>query len=308
MFSFFKKILLFSLPLLLFVVGIMVIDPYNMFGSQVFSKEQKKNTAFRLNYALWRYIEFDKNPNENILLGDSRMDVLDNEAVKNLTGRDFYNLSFGGGTLPEIIQTFWYADDVISLEEVKIGLNFGQYNGREKKNRCVEAENILNNKGLYFINQSVINSSGLMLKNAFTKKNEVVGKPVDREKFWERQLQTAGSQIYKDYLYPTNFYTQLKEIAEHCKKKGIKLSFVILPTHIDLQNQILASNREKELERFVQDLYSLGTVYNFHQKSTLTTNEDYYRDPFHFKSEVRNEVIKYIFELQPVNEAILIKK
>ncbi len=305
MLSFFRKIFIFLIPVLLYMVAIALIDPYNMFSTQLLDDEQKKNTAFRLNYTLWKYVEYDKEPKSNILLGDSRMALLHNETVELLTGAQVYNFSFGGGTLPEIIETFWYADKKTKLERVFIGINFELYNGREKKNRCTEAKNVLNNKGLYFINQSVTNSSALILKNLLTNKNEVVGKPRDREKFWAQQLVTADKSMYKDYLYPTDFYNELKKIAAHCNTKNIQLAFVILPTHTDLQNQIIASGREQEFNRFVQDMETLGKVYNFHKISTLTANKENYGDPFHFKSEVGEQVIKYIFDIETANDNVL---
>ncbi len=296
---------MFIVPVILFCLAIALIDPYNMFESKVFSQEQKKNTAYRLNYALWKYLEFDKNPNPIILLGDSRMALLSNELIDRLTGVSAYNFAYGGGTLPETIQTFWYADKKTNLKKVYIGINLESYNGLKRKNRCKEAGNILNNKGLYFINQSVINSSFLILKNTFTGKNEVVGKPKDKEKFWKKQLETAANVLYKDYTYPVEFYKELEKITEHCNKKGIELSFVILPTHRDLQDQLVLSGKEKELNHFIEDIYSLGKTYNFHKKSMLTRDKELYNDPFHFGVEVREEVIKYIFGLQAMNEEVM---
>ncbi len=299
--------MLFSFPMLLFVVGIAVIDPFKLFGSQVFPDEQKRNTAYRMDYPLWKYIEFEQNPNSTILLGDSRMAVVSAPLVEQIAGESVYNFAFGGGTLPEILHTFWYATGKADLKEVFIGINFGLYNGKEKKNHCIAAEHVLNNKALYFINQSVINSSFLIIKNVLTGSKRVVGTPGDREKFWKQQLTTAANVVYKDYTYPAEFYQELKKVSTYCKNKGIQLSFVILPTHIDLQNQIIASNRKDELERFIQDMYSLGTVYNFHKESELTVDKELYGDPFHFKAKVREEVIKYIFDKQAINEEVLTK-
>jgi len=302
MLSFFKKIFIFSIPVLLYMGAIAMIDPYNMFGTQLIDDEQKRNTAYRLNYALWKYVEYDKKPMSSILLGDSRVGLLSNKIVERVAGKQVYNFSFGGGTLPEIIETFWYADDKTKLKRVFIGLNFGLYNGREKKNRCVESKNVLNNKGLYFINQSVTNSSVLILKNLFTNKNEVVGKPPNREKFWKQQLETADVAVYKDYLYPTDYYNELKKIATHCSANNIELSFVIMPTHIDLQNKITVSKREEEFERFLQDIKGLGKVYDFHKVGPLTIDREDYKDPFHFRARVGEEVIKYIFDLQTTDD------
>jgi len=304
---FFKKLILFIFPMLIFVVGIAVVDPFKMFGSQVFSEKQKMITASRMDYPLWKYIEYDKNPNTTILLGDSRMAALIDPVVKKYSGRSVYNFALGGGTMPEILHTFWHVAEKTDLKEVFIGINFELYNGKQKKNHCIAAEEVLNNKWLYFINQSVINSSFLMIKNTLTENKKTVGVPGNRDKFWNRQLKTAANRTYKDYVYPSEFYQKLKEIATYCENKDIELSFVILPTHIDLQNQIIASDRKDELERFIQDMYSLGTVYNFHKKSELTVDKELYSDPFHFKRKVREEVIKYIFEKQAINEEVLTK-
>jgi len=81
-------------------------------------------TAYPLNYCLWKMPAFARHPASNLLLGDSRMDALKSERVKELTGTDYFNLAYGGATIREIIESFWFASRHASVSRVYIGINF----------------------------------------------------------------------------------------------------------------------------------------------------------------------------------------
>ncbi|MEL6850210.1 MAG: hypothetical protein AAFP92_16935, partial [Bacteroidota bacterium] len=142
--AFFQKLFLFALPFLLGIAGIVWLDPYGFIGADSPEEmESRKHIAFPLNYTFWKYNQYRQQPKPNILLGDSRMEALTEEQVREVSGKDYFNFAYGGGTVPEMIQTFWFASQQTQLKKVVMGLNFGRYNAFVKENRCQEAQNLL---------------------------------------------------------------------------------------------------------------------------------------------------------------------
>ncbi|MEL6673506.1 MAG: hypothetical protein AAFR61_14985 [Bacteroidota bacterium] len=294
--AFFQKLFLFALPFLLGIAGIVWLDPYGFIGADSPEEmESRKHIAFPLNYTFWKYNQYRQQPKPNILLGDSRMEALTEEQVREVSGKDYFNFAYGGGTVPEMIQTFWFASQQTQLKKVVMGLNFGRYNAFVKENRCQEAQNLLDYPYMYLFNQSVLKSSFYLMKEKLGGTKTQIGKPLmDREAFWEHQLDFLARRFYQEYAYPESFFHQLKEIADYCATHEIALSFVILPTHAELQDQIIRYGRQQELTKYKADLHLLGRVYDFHQKNELTLDKERYKDPFHFKPEVGEVVIKEV--------------
>src|SRR5688500_8467306 len=115
MLLFFKRTLLFLLPLLLLVGMIAFADPFNYYRTKSFIPEEvKRNTSYKFDMTLWKLGEFIRCPLPNIILGDSRTDFLGTDKIEQITGEKWANLAYGGATMPEIIQTFWYATKHIS--------------------------------------------------------------------------------------------------------------------------------------------------------------------------------------------------
>src|SRR5262245_22263840 len=87
-----------------------LIDPFNLSGNPVVNLPQEK-LAEHANDRLARLTKFANGSQRVVVLGDSR--------AKNLTEWQFQqqglavsNLAYGGGTLYEAIDTFWYATRV----------------------------------------------------------------------------------------------------------------------------------------------------------------------------------------------------
>lgn len=293
---FVKKLALFSILYVFWMLTICLVDPYNLVGFQLIDRQVKRKIAYQLNYPLWKYIEFKHQPVTKIVIGDSRTDAIKSQMIHDLAGQTFYNFSFGGGTAPETIDTFWFAAANSDLKEVVIGMNFDRYIGNEKKNRCIESARVIDNKLLYFLNPSVAESVFYILRDRLTGGQTVVGKPArDRADFWRHQLSTAVQQTFTKYRHPDEFYLELKNISQYCEANEICLKFLIMPIHMDLQNKILEFGLENELIRFKEDLKSLGTVYDFHRKSRLTIDANLYSDPMHCRKLVQQEVVRFVF-------------
>ena len=71
--KFISNLFYFSVPLLIWAVLILIIDPFNYFNLIDLKNESPKYNAEKLNTLLFRTIDFKNDPTNNILIGDSRM-------------------------------------------------------------------------------------------------------------------------------------------------------------------------------------------------------------------------------------------
>jgi hypothetical protein len=293
--KFLKKLTLFATPFAICVAIVVMVDPFNFFNWFHVVPNSVKKPISNLHYPFWKMSEFSRNPSPNILLGDSRMGSIRSELVEEITGRKYYNFSYGGGTLPEIINTFWYADSQATLQNVYIGINFNLYNALESRDRTEDYRNIVRNPLLYFVNPTVIKATFFDLQAACGRRIEVGAPPMDHDRFWQYQLDVIASGMYRNYKYPSSWKQELDRIASHCRAKGINLVFVMFPTHIDLQQQITNFRLNAQRDQFARDLTALAPTIDFDLPSAVTSDPKNFKDPFHFTEQIMELLVQDIW-------------
>lgn len=296
--NFIIRILLFAIPFLFFIFLLAYIDPYN-----IIRKEQniellklKQQIAYKINYPLYGLQKFENNPTDIIILGDSRANSLSEEMFGDITGKKSTNLAYGGGSIQEMIDTFWTVSKINKLKEVYIGISFNLYNKYNNKNRVIEANNLRTSLLSYLLSRYCIKSSFLIMESIIQDKEISIEKPfMNKDQFWQYQLDAAGPLFFKHYKYPKHYFNGLQKIAEYCKNNKIKLTFFIPPSHMDLQLKIKEYKLEKEYQQFRDDLISLKfPVYDFNFINYRTKDKRYFSDPFHFNRPLREVIIGVI--------------
>lgn len=286
------------MPFLVWILIIISIDPYNYFSKNlnIVDNQVKLDIPYKLNPSLYKLLEFKKHPTQYILLGDSRTDALNVIDIKKYSNKNFTNLAYGGGTLQEIINTFWVINKQVDLKEVYIGLNFNLYNKYIKNDRVSESSEIMKNILSYTLCNYSNKSTLLILENKILGINTKIGIPnSSKEEFWMHQLNVSANGFYKLYEYPISYFDELKAISKYCNEKAIKLVFFIPPTHIDLQKKVQYYNLQNNEALFKSDLKKLGDLYDFDYPSDLTNNKENFKDPFHFTYPISLIVIKELF-------------
>jgi hypothetical protein len=306
--NFITTILYFSLPFFLLILITTLIDPYNIIRQERNEKllKLKKQISYKKNYALYKLQEYYRKPTDIIILGDSRANHLNKHTFESISGEKITNLAYAGGTIPEIVETFWIVNKMHRLKKVYIGINFNLYNALNIRNRVKKADKLRNSIPSYLFSRYCIESSYLIIKSLITgKKINIEKPPYTREEFWKYQLNISAPTFYKEYKYPIKYFNDLKNITNYCFTNKIKLVFFIPPTHTDLQNKIKEFHLEKENEQFKKDLISFNVpVFDFNFKNLMTINKENFRDPFHFQGEYENIIVKVISgkELQKYND------
>jgi hypothetical protein len=272
----------------------IVIDPYNIIHSEnnIRIKELESIISNRINYPLYNIPKYLENPTEIILLGDSRTAALRSELFEYQNLR-CTNLAYGGGTLPEIIETFNSISNSPGLKEVYIGINFNLYNDYNSMDRVSEASELMNSPISYIFSKYCIKSTFYILYSLCTGDIINIEKPpFNKDEFWDYQLASSADNFYRSYQYPQHSYDSLKNIVQQCKDRAIRLIFFIPPTHADLQDQVSVYNLEREQIKFKTDLRDLGLVYDFDQPNERTENRMNFNDPFHSNDSIGEIIVK----------------
>jgi hypothetical protein len=292
------KALLFALPFLLFFLTIIFTDPYNYFGIfKVIPDNAKEKISYPINTILWKVIQFQRHPSENILLGDSRMHGMDVEKIKQITGEEYFNFGFGGATIAEMYQVFLYATKKVKLKKIYIGLNFNLYNAWNNRDIAQQTIESIDNPFSYFLNLNVCESSYYIISSLFSNKPTDLGNPgKTRAEFWKFQLTEGIKKYYAAYQYSEPYYNMLNFIQHYCKNNNIQLTFIIFPTHEDLQAKVTEYKLNSAYDKFKTDIKTLGRSFDFDISHILNRDSSNFTDPFHYNKAYGERLICIVWE------------
>jgi hypothetical protein len=281
--KFLIRFFIYLIPLPVYLGFVLIVDPFNYAGrSHLISDDTKTEIAERMNPYLWKLIEYKHDKSSRIILGDSRANKIQDYHVEEITGNDYYNLAYTGGTLADVIETFWIASKMVKLREVYLGISFNQYNGFETNNNVKQSSAILKNFFTYSFSKIVFTSSIKCVRKQFFTKNLTVGVPdMNKDEFWKYELDDVARRFYQKYKYPDGYHKDLIRIADYCRKNNIKLVFFIPPNHVDWQKRIADFNLEEQRQVFIRDIERMGILYNLDVVNDFTQNREKYFDPVH---------------------------
>jgi len=304
--KFLIRAVLFAVPFLLYGIFIVVVDPYNYFSlPSPVDDGLKKEISFKLNYAMWKMLDYRQAPVENILLGDSRMMSMDTALIRETSGDVYYNFAYGGGSLKEALATFSYANDLKDLKNVFIGLDLNSYNASDNKDRVSEVLAAEDNPLLYISNNNTFLAATRLVRAQLKGQTPRIGKPKgDKDAFWKKQLEVTARVYFANYRKPLAYRRQLEELSNQCRQEGINLVFIIFPSHMDLQDKIVQYGLEEANETFRNDLSRFGLVYDFAWENDETRNRDRYKDPYHFDSQIETSIINTVWNHENHNVRI----
>lgn len=284
--------LYFIIPFCIYLAIIFLIDPFNYNNLEIVKVANKEKIAEDVQPHLYKLIKYENNPTNNILLGDSRA----NRLGWQITAPNWTNLTFGGGSIKEVTQAFWYASEMIELDTVLIGLGLNLYNKYNKRFWVEETIGRKNNFFSYAFSRFAFKATKLSLQSLFSDEEIDLQKPpMSKEDFWVHQVNETGVKFYKKMGYPLEYYQELEKISKYCHANNIQLIFFIPPTHVDLQGLKSEYKLDEYEQKFLSDLQGLGNLYDFDFESDLTRNKEDYGDPMHFEWHIGEKVHQDIF-------------
>ena len=286
--KFLKNIGIISIPLVIYLISIALIDPFNYLNkSNLVDASVKKAISEEVSPHMYKLLDYEHNPRGNILLGDSRSNTLS----YSLDPSQWSNMTFGGGSMKEMIQAFWWVVERQELDTVLIGINLNLYNKNNKRFYVEQAIESLKNYISYSFNKNVFRSSFLIIKSSLSKKEVQLNKTsLSKEDFWEEHLNSFPKKYFSKVIYPEEYHSFLIMIADYCDQNDIKLIFWIPPTHIDYQNAIKKYNVDEMDVQFKSDLRSIGEVYDYNYPCKITEDKENFGDPVHFTYEIAVQI------------------
>jgi hypothetical protein len=290
------KLLIFSLPFLSVMGVVAFVDPFDFFGKgRLLSDSEKHAIARDMNPCFWQLNKFDKNPTKNVLLGDSRMAPVKVESIKAVSNEDYSNLGFGGGSVREVIESFWIVSQRTKLKKVFIGINPEKYNDYEITNRVEFYKAAKENPSLYFVNRAVLEGTYYNIYQYVSGINPDISAPkMATDQFWKFSVDITRKYFSK-FSEPKKYREELKKIADYCDQNDIELSFIIFPTHVIIQQMIVDENFTDHNIRMRKDFAELGDVYDFDWENDLTRGEGNFEDPLHVNKENMEIVVREIW-------------
>lgn len=143
--KFFGKLALALLPVAAWLCFFIAFEPNDYFGLR---------GEGSLNAPVSRIRAYENDMTNNVILGDSRMAHFDMELVEEVSGEAWSNVSYGGASLDESIDEFYYLYELNpDIQNVVFGVSFYTLNNNYRTvNRMATVKTQLENPAAYLFN------------------------------------------------------------------------------------------------------------------------------------------------------------
>ncbi|MBE0515626.1 hypothetical protein [Sulfurimonas sp.] len=324
---------LFAFLIVGFVGGVnYVVDPYgfnNLIKIERLNSKKISNTSLttRFKANLLESGKFD-----TIMLGTSRIGVMNPEIVNNYLKSNTFNLEYPGSNT--IIQNkfFKYAKNFNDIKYLVYGIDFMAFNKNriikndfqefyDLENKITNFENITN-YDLYFNAETLVKSAIVIGKNILNRQDTEANylangmrdyiNFIEQEKTGtlklEKQIKKSiesyfkpHTGIYKNYQFSYEYLNYFKNIIKLCKTNDIKLFVFIPPMYSEHFDAIYSAGYFDEFEFFKKELIKITDFIDFTGHNSISTNKNNYWDSSHLRVEMTGVVMAKIFNDQTVD-------
>lgn len=286
--KFVGKLILAGLPFLLYIILFVKYEPYNYWGI-------KPERSGNWTTPLARVREFMRHPSENIILGDSRMNHFDLDAIEEQTGVRYANLATGGQGLNLSSQLYEWAKNKTDIQSVIIDASFYQIMEGSWSPSAEPVFVIAERPLTYLVTRDYVTET-FGLCYADIKKH--LGKEADMVKpemevsdgkyrgdlvYYATQNILPGCQNYTIGEEQMGYVTH---IVDDTKEHGGTAIIVIPPVQESIWDYVIYPlGLEPELAEYKETLVHHATLYDGEWLSEFAMNQDIYADGFHFLLE-----------------------
>lgn len=283
--SFIKKLILACIPFIVYLTVFTVYEPYNYWGLKA-----EKSGSWATPLA--RVREFMRRPSENLILGDSRMNHFDKEAVEKKTGVYYANLSTGGQGLNLSRELYEWAKGKSKIDNLIIDASFYQIRNGNESPSAAPVFAIAEKPLSYIVTRDYVTEAfGLCLKDV--KKHFVGEEPaqtpepdIKDPRYRDDLLYYATQNILpgcQGYAVGEQQMADLVYILDDTVKGGGTPLVVVPPVQESIWDYVIYPlELEDELESYKSVLQRHAAVYDGEWISGFAKNQDIYADGFHF--------------------------
>ncbi len=316
----------FALILVIPLVSLFnyIVDPYG-FNQLIlidkFNSIKESNAGFTIKYKMPQLVKHEW---PNLMLGSSKIGVMDNHVVEDYLGGKTFNMDQPTPVMPIQFDAFMYAVHYNDVKNLIFAVDFLSFNKNLKLNRDyvelkekVRAYEHFNNIDLY-LNTDTLEKSIEVIKNNLsgTAKKKLHFYPngmreyadyieaykegtFDLQKNINKHLKLyfdPKKGIYSNYEYSDDFMALVKKIVEYCKINDINLYVYISPIYVEHFHAIKESGLLDEFERFKRDLVKITDYLDFTGANSITNNKNNYWDSSHLRVDKTEIVMAKLFQ------------
>ncbi|MEA4911439.1 MAG: hypothetical protein VB092_02350 [Oscillospiraceae bacterium] len=322
MFRFFKKFALFCVPFVLALAFFAAFEPYDywLLRGECLYMCRSLNSVRRL----------QTGECENIILGNSLMANLNESYIEDVSDIDYDNLAYGGATMDEIVDQFWYAAQHNDLQRVVIGLNFYIMNSNYRSGRWAGIQSD-GEHPLDFIGDFGYWTEAF--DNARTKAQNLAADALGREELYlhvddpsslqqdtqpdmtrdadgdRENIKTYAGIIFdqtEGYDAGGRYVDDLVEIAAYCSDNGIELTFVMMNCHKLIWEKVVYPRQlDGYINYYKRALKSCANVIDFEFDNDYSRNDAIFLDGFHMVLSEKKRLMEVIFAGAPDAYAVI---
>jgi hypothetical protein len=275
-------------PFVLYFCFFFVFDPNNYFGFQ------KQYTGFNGVYPIARIREFIRSDKSSLILGDSRSDQFFGDSYLNYDFTNYDNLAFGGASLNESIDLFWFAVQNKKIDKVVFQISFYTLNTNYKNFRIQNSISAALNPLRYYLSY-VSNKDFVLSVVDGLKRFNSKPKTVEISKDYDEMLQNYSKSVFdvvKGYQLDYELLDDMKIVSEYCDLNDIELIFITPPIHKYIwENVIYPLNLNTELAEYKIEMSHFALILDMEYESSIISSTDFV-DGFHFVGELEEEYIE----------------
>lgn len=310
---FFKKLLIFCIPFVLLIAFFFAFEPYDYWTL--------KDDEWYMSRSLSSMRELLLTDPENIILGSSQMANLNVDYIEQISGERYTSLAYGGATLNETIQRFWYATEhTTKLKKVVLGVNFYLMNDflySERMDAVIDkAENPLKFMGDfgYWVDafQNAKNKATNLWADITGNEDARIwlDNPASPDQI-DPPTETAVKEGYRADLYDYaniifgntakynaigEYVKRVIEIAEYCNANDIELIIALAPSNKSLWELVIFPRLiDVAIDYYKNQLKSVATVYDGEFYNDYAKNDDNFLDGMHLVKAEKLHMARIIF-------------
>lgn len=294
--KFLVRLAALALPFVLYFGLFIAFDPADYFGLN--------GAVTADNSVVTRVKRFVEDPQNAVILGDSRMAHFDMDLVAQITGRPWSNLAFGGASMNESVDLFWLAAaQNPDIDTVVFEASFYTLRQGDTRNRTDAILTAVENPVAYLFN---FNYNVDMLQNILENVKHwmdpgyVIGEATDTGHWTEADyVDESGARlpyrrnlidyaatirdVCQGYAVNEENLAAVLDIAAYCREQGIRLVFVMPPVDGAIREYVFDGlGLWDELAALKETLTATGAcVLDYEYQPAVTFSEDQFYDGFH---------------------------
>lgn len=302
--SYILKIFLFLIPVFIYALIILVVDPYNFFGvfhvisdKDKFTVIQRTDESSPRGNILWKTVSFRRNPVANVIIGDSQGKDIDVDLIREITGETYFNFCFPGASFNTIFETFWFTTRYTKLEKVYFQVAFMNYNAEREYDLFHFAQDYFDKPYYYFTTKEIFFDALANVAWATTRDPRIVSRsyeflPPDR---MEELARFRLDLFFSEYKYPETYISEFMKIKRYCEENNIEMSFIIFPVYEGVDRHLGKTGLTDEMLRFKSDIKGLGKTIDLDQWPEFKSNRGNFIDYFHPNQTMIDSLVRKVW-------------